>query len=271
MMLFLVGFTIWALFRVSDEIEKFTETTPNPTPVLEPTEFDSEFSDLSLRLENFQTNVLAVEEAVKERRKAKVKAEKKDEEEQEEKREPLPTTELTLSTQDLNLAISALPQFEELRENFHILSLSPERMEIQISYRINRKPYGDSSYRYLNGTIVGKPRLESGQLLIDIEEIHSDKGTVPDGFVDHLSDHQITAPYLKDEVLGPFMKKLTSIELAQNALIVRVEPSKAPPGQPELTIEEIENTKRVALTAFAVVLILVALFLIFFLRWRNTK
>jgi hypothetical protein len=241
-MLFLVGFTIWSLFKVDGEISKFTQNDPIPTPVLDPAKFENEFNDLSRRLDGFRAAVLAEEPA-----------------------------QLTLSTKDINLAIAADPRFNELKDTFHILSLSPEGAQVQISYRINGKPMGEAKYRYLNGTFQGKPRLESGQLLIDIEHIYSQKGEVPDEFAAHLSDHQITAPYLKDETLGPIMKKLTSLELVNGALIVRAEPDAEPPGQQELTQEEVNATKKIALTAFAAVLSFFALALLLFLRSRKGR
>lgn len=239
-MLFLVGFTIWSLFKIDGEISKFTESKANPTPVLDPVRFENEFNDLSRRLDSFHAAVLADQPA-----------------------------ELTLSTQDLNLSIAAHSQFNELKETFHILSLSADGAVVQISYRINGKPMGETKYRYLNGIFEGQPRLESGQLLIDITHIDSQKGKVPDEFAAHLSDHQITAPYLKDEVLGPIMEKLTSLELINNALIVRFEPDVEPPGQQEITQEEIDQTKKIALTAFAAVLSFFALALIIFLKTRK--
>ncbi|MDQ8190927.1 hypothetical protein [Roseibacillus persicicus] len=252
MMLFLVGFTIYSLFRMDDEISKFTETSPAATPVLDPTKFENEFNDLSRRMDGFRTAVLANEAG-----------------EEEAQNNPVEPVELLLSTRDLNLSIAAQPQFLDLRETFHILSLSPEEARIQISYRINGKPIGDTSPRYLNGIIHGKPRLESGQVLIDISHIDSNKGSVPDEFAAHLSDHQLTAPYLKDEKLGPVMKKLTSLQLIDDGIILRSDPAAEPPGQQEMTREEVERTKKIALVAFGSVLTIVSLLLVVFLRWKK--
>ena len=242
MMIFLVGFTIWSLFKVDGEISKFTEKDPVPTPVLDPVNFENEFNDLSRRLDGFNAAVMAEEPA-----------------------------EITLSANDINLSIAAHPQFEKLRDTFYVRSLSPKGADVQISYRLNGKPVGDTAHRYLNGTFHGMPRLESGQILIDIDRIDSRRGIVPKEFVAHLSDHQITAPYLEDELLGPLMKKLTSIELADNALIIKATPNLTPPGQQPITAEEIEQTKRIALTAFAIVVVLFGLLLFAFLKWRGTQ
>ena len=242
MMLFLVGFTVWSLFKVDGEISKFTEKDPVPTPVLDPANYETEFNDLARRLDGFRGAILAEEPA-----------------------------ELTFSPQDLNLSIAAHPQFQELRETFYVQSLSPKEAVVQISYRINGKPIGDTSHRFLNGTFRGKPRLESGQILIDIDHIDSLKGTVPEEFAAHLSDHQITAPFLEDKLLGPIMKKLTSIELADNALIVKFQPEATAPGQQPITKEEIEQTKRIALTAFAIVITLFGFLLFAFLKWRGNQ
>lgn len=241
-MLFLVGFTIWSLLKVDGEISKFTQDDPSPTPVLDPAKYESEFNDLSRRLDGFRAAVLAGEQA-----------------------------ELTLSPQDINLSIAAHPQFNELKDTFHVRALSPQGAEVQISYRINGKPMGETKYRYLNGTFTGMPRLESGQLLIDITHIDSQKGEVPDEFAAHLSDHQITAPYLKDDILGPIMMKLTSLELADGLLIVRAEPDVEPPGQQELTQEEVDQTKKIAMISFAAVLSFFAMALLIFLKTRRTK
>ena len=98
MMLFLVGFTIWSLFKVDSEISKFTENTQIVTPVLDPTNYEDEFNDLSRRLDGFRAAVLGKESA-----------------------------ELILSAQDLNLCIAAHTQFQELRETFYSSPFHPKK------------------------------------------------------------------------------------------------------------------------------------------------
>ena len=243
-MLFLVGFTFWSLIRIDKEVAKFTEPSPSPTPTLDPSLLETEFNDLSARLDSFRAAVLAEEAA-----------------------------ELTLTQEDLNLSIAAHPQFQELQKTFYISDLTPEAIKVQISYRMNGKPkpIGDGKPRYLNGIFTGRPRLDTGQLLIDIESIQSDTGTVPEEFAAHLSDHQITAPYLKDETLGPIMKKITSVELTHGALIIHSDPTIEPPGQKELTPADIDKTRKIALTAFGVVLGIFAVLLVAFLSFNKKK
>lgn len=241
-MIFLVGFTIWSLLRVTDAMESFTQESAVPTPVLDPAKHETAFNDLSRRLDGFQASILAKEEAT-----------------------------LSLSAIDINLAIAAHEPFKDLRSTFYVQSITEKELTVQISYPINGKPLGDGGNRYLNGTFYGVPELDSGHLLIEMRTIDSLKGDVPDQFVAHLSDHQITAPYLEDPVLGPLMKKLTAVKLTEGALILTAYPTQEPPGQQELTREEIEKTKIVALVSLGGVMALIAVFLFLFLNRKEGK
>lgn len=241
-MVFLVAFTFWSLNRMESEIKTFTEEEARPTPVLDPVNFETEFNDLSRRLDGFKTAVQADEPA-----------------------------RIELTPTDINLAISAHETFKNLRSTFYVTEINPESIAVQISYPMRGYPFGDGAGHYLNGTLEGVPELESGQILLQLTTIHSEKGTVPEQFVAHLSDHQITAPYLEDESMGPVLKRLTSVSLGEKALVLEFDPAAAPPGQQPITISEIEETKRKALTAFGVGGSIFLIFLILFLRKGRGK
>ncbi|MBK1835246.1 hypothetical protein [Roseibacillus ishigakijimensis] len=242
-MLFFVGWTLFSLFRQLDEIEQFTQSKPIPAPVLDPSQHVEAFNDLTQRLEGFQGLALAGEE----------------------------TAELTLSARDFNLAIAAHEQFKPLQGTFAVESFSPQGAKVRISYPLNGNPLTGGEKRYLNGVLTAQPRLEAGQLLLDLTAIDSEKGKVPAEFRAHLSDHQITQPYLTDDTLGPIMKKLTAVELSEDGLIVRADPGQSPPGQDEFTKKDFNNIKRIALTAFGVVGTALALALVLFLNAGKKK
>lgn len=241
-MVFLVGFTIWSLLRVTDAMESFTQETPVLTPVLDPAKHETAFNDLARRLDGFQASILAGESA-----------------------------ELALSAIDINLAIAAHEPFKDLRNTFYVQSITERELTVQISYPINGKPLGDGSNRYLNGTFYGVPTLDSGHLLVEMRTIDSLKGDVPDQFVAHLSDHQITAPYLEDPILGPLMKKLTSVQLAENTLILSADSTKEAPGKQPLTRDEFEKTKVIALVSLGSVMAVISLFLFVFLNRKEAQ
>lgn len=227
---------------MESELKTFTEDKGRPTPVLDPVNFEPEFNDLSRRLDGFKTAVLAGEK-----------------------------TQIELTPLDLNLAISAHEEFKNLRTTFHVQDITPEELIVQISYPMRGYPFGDGTGRYLNGTLHGTPELESGQVLLTLKSIDSVKGTVPPQFVAHLSDHQITAPYLKDESMGPVLKKLTAVSLKAGALLIQADPAAQPPGQQPVTTAEIDDLQRKATISFAVGGAIFVIFLIFFLRKRNPK
>lgn len=238
-MVFLIGFTIWSLFRVNDEITKFTQGTAVTSPVLDPTQFEQEFVDLSQRLDGFAAQIQLDEKA-----------------------------EAELTATQLNLAIASHDLFKELRGSFFIQKITPAGIEAQISYKLNGQPLGDGSPRYLNGTLFGKPVLDGGQVLLETTRIESLKGIVPEEFVAHLADHQITAPYAEHETMGPIMKKLTSITTSDGKLILTADPAVAPPLR-EVTDEEVADSARRGVMIFLSVVIIMIVFLVVFLRPKN--
>lgn len=241
-MLFLVGFTIWSFFAVSKEIEKFTEDEAAITAPLDPLELETEFNDLSRRLDGFRTR-LELEQPNK----------------------------IELSPTDINLAISANEVFSELKGAFHVASITEEEMLIDVAYPMNRSPLskGDG-FRYLNGTFHAVPRLTEGQILLDIKSIDSRKGIVPPQFVQQLSEHQITAPYLDHPELGPLMKKLSAVTLTHGAVVLHANPDEIPESK-EPTIEDAQaGLKRFAFV-FGGIFLLMVIFVVIFLSRKKAK
>ncbi|MDP0492444.1 MAG: hypothetical protein Q7Q71_15465 [Verrucomicrobiota bacterium JB023] len=236
MMVFLVGFTIWSLFKVDAAITEFTQDEAVQTIVPDPAQYEKEFNDLSRRLEGFASNLSLGKKA-----------------------------ELELTPLDLNLAIASYDRFKALRHTFSVAEIKEDEVAITIAYQLGSRPLGEGKPRYLNGTMYGVPRLDTGHILLDLSRIDSLKGEVPEQFVAQLSDHQITAPYLEDKTIGPYLKQLTRLELTPGALIVEADPATAPP-----TSSRPAPTKDEAIfkftSIFLVALVVFGLFLFFFLR-----
>ncbi len=242
MMLFSIGFTIYSLFRTDAELSKFTENTPRQPELVLASDYVSEFNDLTQRLEVFERKVLAGEAST-----------------------------LSLSTLDLNLAISAYDHFEPLRLTFKITSLTPEGAHIQISYPLNSGPLSKGQDRYVNGTMVGKPVLDTGVILVDVDSIQSPKGSVPSQFVDHISDHQITRPYLEHERLGKVMKKLTGVKLGADSLLLSYDPTKKTPGRQPMSKREKAKLRKQATISFGIIFSLFIASLAIFFQIRSKR
>lgn len=239
-MIFLVGFTIWNLFRLNSEIEKFTESEAQITQPLDPLEFENEFNDLSRRLDGFHTQL--------------------------ELKQP---NSIALSPTDINLAISAHDVFEDLKGAFFVSGITENEMLIDVAYPMNRAPLSkESGHRYLNGTFHAVPRLTEGQILLDIKSIDSLKGTVPPQFVAQLSEHQITAPYLEHPKLGPLMKQLSGVSLKNGALVLHADPENIPPSKDPTLEDAWDGLKKFAII-FGGIFLLMAIFVVVFLSRKK--
>lgn len=207
-MVFLVVFSVFTLFRQYGEIEKFTAEKPVPVEVAPLEGRDAELNDLAERLETFR-QALGGEEPAR----------------------------LALDADDLNLAIAAYEPLKELRGTFRILGMDGETMRIAISFPLNGKPRltreGEegmvtSDPRYLNGTLIARPGLLSRELVLSIDRIEVPGAAVPEEFTGQMSPYRITERYVADETLGPLMAKLTRVSLADGRLVLERIPGELP-------------------------------------------
>ena len=198
--LFLVVFSTNTLFRQFREIEKFTSDKPSPVEVASCDNKEAELNSLAERLEAFRQALGAGEGA-----------------------------SLALSPEEMNLAIAAYEPFKDLRGTFRILSVDDQAMRIAISFPLNGKPrltrsdekgLVTSDSRYLNATLVAKPALLKNEVVLKIDAIEVPGVSVPDGFTGQMSPYRITERYLNDPVIGPAMKSLTRVTLADGRLVL---------------------------------------------------
>lgn len=207
-MVFLIGFSVFTLFRQFGEIEKFTAENPVAIEIDPLDGREAELNRLAERLETFR-QALGGEEAAK----------------------------LALDADDLNLAIAAYEPLEELRGTFRVREIGADDMRIAISFPLNGKPRltrdGEdgmvtSDRRYLNGELVARPGLLSHEVVLQIERIEVPGATVPDEFTGQMSPYRITERYVTDQVLGPLMAKLTTVSLADGAVVFESTPGELP-------------------------------------------
>ena len=140
-------------------------------------------------------------------------------------------TKLELTTDDLNLAIAAYEPLKELRGTFRIRELHADgKLIADISFPMNGKPRrtrdGEPGVfttdpRYLNGTLVARPELAQGEVVFRIDSLDIPGAAVPEPFLKQMSPYRITERYKEDTTIGPAMKKLTGLELADGKVILR--------------------------------------------------
>ncbi|MCF7733919.1 MAG: hypothetical protein K9N23_19685 [Akkermansiaceae bacterium] len=207
-MVFLVGFSTWGLFRQFNEIARFTSERAAPVPVAPLLDREVEINALAVKLEKFRQDLAAPGEA-----------------------------RLALSAQELNLAIAAYHPFKELRQTFQVLAVEGDTLKIAISFKLNGKPrlatkdepgIMASDPRYLNAILTAKPQLLGHEVVLQITDITVPNATVPREFIEQMSPYRITERYQTNPVMGPVMAKLTSVETANDTVILNHKPGETP-------------------------------------------
>jgi hypothetical protein len=197
-MLFLVGFVIWNMFKLDDEISKFTTAEAQPTPVPDLVSNAAAFNKFQSKLELFRD------------------AHGKEE-----------VATLKLSPEDMNLAIATYDEFSDLRGTFSILSIEDGRLHIAISFPLGGKPMSKGELRFLNGTMIAEPQLAGDEIILVIDEILVPGAEVPDGFIGQMSPYRVTMRYMEDKTLGPWMKSLTNLTVQGGLMVLTSSPAEA--------------------------------------------
>jgi hypothetical protein len=207
-MVFLIGFSVLTLFRQFNEIAKFTDTQAVPIELSSVENKEPELVRLAERIEAFRQQLAGDTEA-----------------------------SLTLSADDLNLAIAAYDAFKELRGTFRVTSIEAETMRLTISFPLNGRPrfahegepgWIASDPRFLNGTMVARPKLLKREIVLSLDTIEVPGKKVAPEFTDQMSPYRITERYLIDPVLGPAMAKLTRVGIADGKVVLTRVPGENP-------------------------------------------
>lgn len=253
-MVFLVVFSTITLFRQYNEIEKFTAESPVPVEVEPLEDRETELNRLAESIEIFRQQLQGEEEA-----------------------------SLALSPEQINLAIAAYKPLEELRGTFRVEAIEDGVMRVAISFQLNGRPrlardeedgWITSDPRFLNGTLIARPRLLGGEIVLSIDEIEIPGGAeVPEGFIGQMSPYRITQRYVTDPEIGPAMKRLTSLELADGRMVLRRVPGEIPSDT--ITDEQVDHAAGRLFTVFAIgasiFLLLVGLVLFIGLRAKGRR
>lgn len=199
-MVFLVVFSTFTLFRQFNEIAKFTAEKPAPVEISPVENREADLNSLAERLETFRQSLAGDAES-----------------------------SLALTPEDLNLAIAAYEPLKELRGTFRVISAEGETLRIAISFPLNGKPRltreGESGLvtsdlRYLNAVLIARPGFSQRELVLKLDDIEVPGARVPREFIEQMSPYRITERYLKDPVLGPLMARLTRAEITGGKLVL---------------------------------------------------
>ncbi|MEO5915621.1 MAG: hypothetical protein ABIS50_15410 [Luteolibacter sp.] len=207
-MTFLIGFSVLTLFRQFNEIAKFTGEKPVTIEVTPLENKEPELNNLAERVETFRQGLAG---------------------------DYIST--LSLSADDVNLAIASYDAFKELRGTFRVTGIEGDQLRIAISFPLNGRPrltkegekgWIASDSRYLNATMIASPRFYKDEVLLAIDRIEVPGVTVPQEFIDQMSPYRITERYLTDKEIGPAMKKFTRLEISDGKIVITRNPKETP-------------------------------------------
>ena len=230
MMVFLVGFSVFALFRQFNEIAKFTAEKPVPVEVTSLDNKEAQLNNLAERLEKFRQELGGKSE-----------------------------TTLALSAEDLNLAIATYVPFKELKGTFYVTKIEGETLHIAISFPLNGKPrfardgepgWIASDSRYLNGKLVARPNLLKKEIVLSLDAIEVPGSKVAPEFLGQMSPYRITERYLTDPVIGPAMAKLTRVSVADGKVILKRNPGENPIDL--ITNDQVDSASRRLFSALGI-------------------
>lgn len=197
-MVFLIGFSISVLFRQSNEIAKFTAEKPIVVEVEPLEDREAELNRLAEKLETFRLAVDDDESAAME-----------------------------LTAEEMNLAIAAYEPFKDFRGTLRVASISPEEIQLEISFQLNGRPrlakegeggWITSDPRFLNGTMIAEPGLLNRELVLQLSDIEVPGKNVAPEFVAQMSPYRVAERYVGGEGIGGVMSKLTSVELGEGTV-----------------------------------------------------
>ncbi|KAB2640125.1 MAG: hypothetical protein DVB25_04470 [Verrucomicrobia bacterium] len=207
-MVFLLVFSTWGLFRQAREIEKFTAVAAQPVAVAAIEGEDVEINRLAEKLEKFRAE-LAGDDASK----------------------------LALTPAELNLAIAVYEPFADLRGTLRVVAVDGPALRLAICFKLNGKPrwarpgehgWIHSDPRFLNATLLARPELLGKEVVLKLETIEVTDAKVPVEFKEHMSPYRITERYLGDALLGPAMGKLTAVAVEDGCVVLRRQPGQVP-------------------------------------------
>ncbi len=218
-MAFLVGFSVFSLFRQFGEIAKFTGEEPQGITIVSLEDREADLNKLAEKLEEFRLAVRDGKSAV-----------------------------LELDAEEMNLAIAAYESFKDLRGTLRVLEISPESIRFAISFQLNGKPrmskdgeegLMSSDPRYLNGTMVATPGLLQKEVVLQLSDIEVPDATVPKEFVQQMSPYRIAERYLGSEGIGKTMAGLTAVSLGEG--VVRFEKEAGVVPHDTITNEQVDD------------------------------
>jgi hypothetical protein len=132
---------------------------------------------------------------------------------------------LTLSTDELNILITAAPSFASVKDTLRVKSNQPEEMTLHVALPMNALPWEPK--RYLNGLIHAKPGvLPDKGLTFETQSIEVPGKKVTPEFIQNYQsgrflDLMLIKSFREDQRFGPLVLKVTEASWQNGQLILK--------------------------------------------------
>jgi len=256
--LILIASAGYTVKKQTDAYKTFTEEEAKPAPVAELQNHEPELNSLINRLRHFD-NEIKFERAA----------------------------ELSLSPSDINFAIAHFEVLNSFRGQLSFEKITDTQISGNIHYPFRstselpefvRGPLNiEARDNNLNGTFTGTPLLTDGKFILNMTEISPSIGELPEelfaGISRFLISGELEQKLEKDPENPPELlkklRKLTSLSLKNEALVLGYSPEATPPS-----VKEESNamaTKAKQLVALGAVIFILTMILLFIVLSRRQK
>jgi hypothetical protein len=134
-----------------------------------------------------------------------------------------PTEPLVLTSDDLNALIEDNPELKGLI----YVKIEKDQVKGQVSLPLDKLNFGMVRGRYLNGEADFKASLSDGVLIVTIESVEVNGQKIPEQFITELRKQNLAKDAYKDEKTAEMIRKLESLEVKDDKIILKVRPKSA--------------------------------------------
>ena len=198
--LFLIGASLYSLFKQDKEISRFTTDHAMTLPSLAIEGHEAEYNDLYARMQVFRNDLIT---------------------------KPDEKTQLILSANELNIILATAAPLKGYKPYFHIKEIRDARIIADHTRPMNGMP-GSGTTRHLNATVALRPVFAEKQLVFHVDTVTVPNATVPQEFISQIPPYRLGMELQKDPIFSPVLNAMTAMEIEGDHLVLRRTPGELP-------------------------------------------
>lgn len=236
-----IVYSWWSYGQVKSTVEGFTQEVAQEVPLIDVSSMEAAQKSLDEELKAFRVSVESNELA-----------------------------ELSLTAEELNVAIASYEILAPNREKIFISGISDKGVEATISYPVNAAAFSDNR-RHLNGRVTMMPEINGGALFPVVKQVTTPSGVdIPDRFKEFITETMLH-PIRNHEELGVLMKRISSVSIKGESIVILAEPGFVAAGELPDDTQPILNRFMKGFAIVAVVFLFIVSLIIFVSRRKASS